>query len=44
MGGFAGLNIKSYGSDNEEDTKKVKKAIYERIALNFNVFEFLKND
>ncbi len=42
MGGFAGIKNKSFAdSDQEEEIKRVKKAIYERITKNFNVFEFL---
>lgn len=42
MGGFAGVNNhKSYDSDAEEEAKKIKRAIYDKITKNFNVFEFL---
>ena len=43
MSGFAGLN-KLYDSDQEEDTKLAKNALYEQITKTFNIFEFLENE
>jgi hypothetical protein len=45
MGGFAGIKSKKQNRDNEnEEIRKLKRAIYEKIAKNFDIFEFLDDD
>jgi hypothetical protein len=45
MGGFAGIKTKKNKESIEnEEIKKLKRAIYEKIAKNFDIFEFVDDD
>ncbi|CDW83739.1 cation channel family protein [Stylonychia lemnae] len=45
MGGFAGIKSKQFSEKEESDEiLKLKREIYEKIAKNFNIFEFFDRD